>query len=97
VPDTIASDGDVAPEVVASYAEQFFDRAFQRFRVQANKKYRYPFRPALSFNIVRETQAPAPGKALAHPSPPPRQAQANTQTTVAVVQRRLARPKSHPF
>jgi hypothetical protein len=59
-----------APEVVASYAEEPFDRAFQRFRVQANKKYRHPFKPALSFDIVRETQAPAPTKAPGRTSAP---------------------------
>ncbi|EIN13190.1 hypothetical protein PUNSTDRAFT_139830 [Punctularia strigosozonata HHB-11173 SS5] len=43
-------------ETVFATAQETFDRAFQRFRVQANRKHRHPLKPALNFDIIYEPQ-----------------------------------------
>ncbi|EIN13188.1 hypothetical protein PUNSTDRAFT_139828 [Punctularia strigosozonata HHB-11173 SS5] len=46
--------GPWAPEAVEGSPQETFDHIFRRFRVQANKKYRHPFKPALNFDIIRD-------------------------------------------
>ena len=45
------------PEPVPCSLGESFAHAFQRFRVQANKKHRHPFRPALSFLLISNENA----------------------------------------
>ncbi|EIN13189.1 hypothetical protein PUNSTDRAFT_128878 [Punctularia strigosozonata HHB-11173 SS5] len=61
-------------EAVEGSPQETFDRIFRRFRVQANKKYRHPFKPALNFDIIRDPGARAeandePGEDALKPLP----------------------------
>ena len=44
-----------APETVECTSMETFDRAAQRFRVQANRKYRHPYLPSMHFDALLQS------------------------------------------